>query len=387
MQHKPLCNFSLHSVKACQFTGTESLIINPVTGDEGHYRQYGTVLALLTLFIAACLYAAVAFAYPDREIGSFFGASGTAEPSLALATQAAPFEIKPVSDPDALNPVDARTAQHINALIPIADAVNPASRPFIVSTHDGVNWQRSIDCMTAAIYYESAMESVAGQRAVAQVVLNRVRDPAFPKNICGVIFEGSTRRTGCQFSFTCDGSLSRKPSVTGWSRARAVATMALGGYVHAPVGYSTHYHANYVNPYWAPKLVKTAVIGAHIFYRWPGRRGGPAVINAGYAGAEPAVFGSDLAGGADALNSAAGLNTANFPEGNIPMARGILSIDGKGNGLSTEEIASGSEGPKSDAAPKRRAGHRWVIGVAPIEPTSDTALTETGPANTQRASQ
>ena len=117
-----------------------------------------------------------------------------------------------------------------------------------------------------------------GQRAVAQVVLNRVRHPAFPNSICGVVFEGSTRATGCQFTFTCDGSMSYAAVPSLWHRARKVAEAALSGYVYKPVGYATHYHANYVMPYWAPTLTKSLVAGAHIFYRWPGGWGRPAAF-------------------------------------------------------------------------------------------------------------
>ena len=107
------------------------------------------------------------------------------------------------------------------------------------------------------------------------MVLNRVRHPAFPNSVCGVVYEGSTRATGCQFTFTCDGSMARAPMASLWNRARKVAEAALNGYVHAPAGYATHYHANYVVPYWASSLTKTAVGGAHIFYRWAGGWGRP----------------------------------------------------------------------------------------------------------------
>jgi hypothetical protein len=146
---------------------------------------------------------------------------------------------------------------------------------------------RSLDCMSAAIYYEAASESDDGQRAVAQVVLNRVRHPTFPNSVCGVVYQGSERSSGCQFSFTCDGSLLRTPSFSGWARARRLAAAALTGSVYAPVGHSTHYHSNKVLPYWASSLVKSAVVGAHIFYRWNGGWGTPAAFKAVYAGGEP----------------------------------------------------------------------------------------------------
>jgi hypothetical protein len=119
------------------------------------------------------------------------------------------------------------------------------------------------------------------------VVLNRVRHPSYPNSVCGVVYQGSERTTGCQFTFTCDGSLLRTPSVSGWARARRVAAEALSGRVFEPVGHATHYHANYVLPYWASSLVKSAVIGTHIFYRWNGGWGQPAAFRQAYAGVEP----------------------------------------------------------------------------------------------------
>ncbi|RPF72647.1 cell wall hydrolase [Aurantiacibacter spongiae] len=146
---------------------------------------------------------------------------------------------------------------------------------------------RAQECLAMAVYYEAASESDAGQRAVAQVVLNRVAHPAWPSNVCGVVFQGSNRATGCQFTFTCDGSLARGRARAAWARASRVAREALAGAVYAPVGTSTHYHTLAVHPYWAPSLQRTAVIGAHIFYRWPGAAGFAAAFTGRYGGAEP----------------------------------------------------------------------------------------------------
>ena len=162
-------------------------------------------------------------------------------------------------------PVDQALA--INKSIALDSGPNPAALPFSLGKVDAVTRGRALECLTSAIYYEAGQESTDGQRGVAQVVLNRVRHPAFPANVCGVVYEGSTRRTGCQFTFTCDGSLSRQPMLGEWQRARSVAEAALAGYVYRPVGTATHYHADYVVPYWASTLAKSTVVGAHIFYR------------------------------------------------------------------------------------------------------------------------
>ena len=178
------------------------------------------------------------------------------------------------------------TALKVNAEIPLAGGPNPAARPFVVGSTGTDAHTRALECMTSAIYYEAAQESTEGQRAVAQVVLNRVRHPAFPNSVCGVVYEGSTRVTGCQFTFTCDGSMRYAPIPSLWNRARKVAAAALSGSVYAPVGHATHYHANYVVPYWASSLVKTAVEGAHIFYRWAGGWGRPVAFNDRWSGRE-----------------------------------------------------------------------------------------------------
>lgn len=146
---------------------------------------------------------------------------------------------------------------------------------------------RALQCLATAIYYEAATEPDAGQRGVAQVILNRVAHPSYPDTVCGVVYQGSERRTGCQFSFTCDGSLARRPSAMHWNRALKVAQDALSGYVYAPVGLATHYHATYVYPYWAPSLHYVGTIGLHRFYRWKGSAGQRSAFYKSYRGGEP----------------------------------------------------------------------------------------------------
>jgi hypothetical protein len=161
-----------------------------------------------------------------------------------------------------------------------------AARP-LIARGSSLDQGRALQCLTQAIYYEAASEPDAGQRAVAQVVLNRVAHPAYPDTVCGVVYQGSERRTGCQFTFTCDGSLARKPSRVFWDRAQRVALAALSGAVYRPVGLATHYHTTAIHPYWADSLDTVGVIGAHIFYRWRGAAGRPAAFRFAYAGDEP----------------------------------------------------------------------------------------------------
>ncbi|HEY0115489.1 MAG TPA: cell wall hydrolase, partial [Allosphingosinicella sp.] len=224
------------------------------------------------------------------------------------AVQGAPLLPAPQSDPASLIPISAAEAIARNAAIPVEAGPNPAATAFTLPA-DEVARMRSIDCLTAAVYYEAGMEPVDGQRAVAQVILNRVRHPHYPNTVCGVVFQGHQRTTGCQFTFTCDGSLRRTPAAHLWTRARQVAEQALAGYVHRAVGWATHYHANYVLPYWAPTLAKVATIGAHIFYRWDGGWGRPGAFAARYAGAEPAIAWRGGFGQADRSEVLAGATT------------------------------------------------------------------------------
>jgi spore germination cell wall hydrolase CwlJ-like protein len=121
-------------------------------------------------------------------------------------------------------------------------------------------------CLATAIYFEARGESTKGQRAVAEVILARTRQAGRPKSVCGVVYEGSHRRTGCQFSFTCDGIADVVRSSSAWARAKRVAALVLNSRKKVSRG-ATHYHATSVRPYWASSMVKVARIGSHIFYR------------------------------------------------------------------------------------------------------------------------
>ncbi|MES2835524.1 MAG: cell wall hydrolase [Pseudomonadota bacterium] len=185
--------------------------------------------------------------------------------------------------------VSGLDAQRRNAATPAAlGALRPA-KPFIFRAASAEDRRRALRCLTQAIYYEAGLEPTAGQEAVAQVVLNRVRDPNYPNTICSVVFQGAERVTGCQFSFTCDGALAMGPVKWAWDRAQAVAERALSGHVAERVGTATHYHADYVHPWWAPTLAKIDQIGAHIFYRWKGISGETAAFSQSYSGHEPVI--------------------------------------------------------------------------------------------------
>lgn len=214
-------------------------------------------------------------------------------PSSRLAGTVAPAPVRDAEDARSLlaslslkaptEPLERAFADPLAAVSPIraaAPAFDGAAR-----TDD--DRQRAIACLTAAVYYEARSESADGQRAVAQVVLNRVRDRAFPHSVCGVVYQGSARRTGCQFSFTCDGSMRHPLDPSAWARATAIAQAAYAGAVYAPVGAATSYHATSVLPWWASSLTRIGLVGAHVFYRWRGAMERALTFRQDYAGLEP----------------------------------------------------------------------------------------------------
>jgi len=123
-------------------------------------------------------------------------------------------------------------------------------------------------CLAEGIYFEARSESVKGQAAVAQVILNRVRNPAYPNTICGVVYQNRTWKNRCQFSFACEGRALRVREPRHYKVAEEVAMAVTAGKIFLPeVGSSTHYYATYVNPGWARAMDKMKKIGTHIFYR------------------------------------------------------------------------------------------------------------------------
>ena len=127
--------------------------------------------------------------------------------------------------------------------------------------------QKAITCLAQAIYYEARGETLEGQRAVGNVVLNRVSNPRYPKTVCGVVFQNEHARHRCQFSFACDGLSDHPPNSRSWRHAKRLAEKMLTGKRRDDTGNATHYHANYVQPPWAAELQPTVDIGHHLFYK------------------------------------------------------------------------------------------------------------------------
>lgn len=184
----------------------------------------------------------------------------------------------------ALPDLPANAARLANQRVPFTAGRLHTAKPFafVGSNEDRT---RALDCLATAVLYEAGHDR-SGQGAVAQVVLNRVRHASFPATVCGVVYQGSHRATGCQFTFTCDGSLRRQMPEHAWQQARRVASDALEGSVYPHVGLATHYHTDWVHPYWSPKLRKLAQVGTHLFFGWPGAWGGPRAFQRIYRGQE-----------------------------------------------------------------------------------------------------
>lgn len=182
---------------------------------------------------------------------------------------------------DALPP-EWRGSRHILPL-----DIGPAPAAYRIMGRTSLDRGRALSCLANAIYYEAGNEPEEGQRAVAQVVLNRLRHAQWPNSVCGVVYEGTERTDlGCQFTFSCDGAMARSPERTRWMRAFRIAGEALAGRSFAPAGLATFYHTLAVRPAWSARLTPVAIIGAHIFYRMPGGGSDPAQYRDSYTGTE-----------------------------------------------------------------------------------------------------
>lgn len=149
-----------------------------------------------------------------------------------------------------------------------ARATAPVTGGFSTGTVMQVS-EKELWCLATAIYFEARGESYRGQVAVAQVVLNRVKDYRYPDTICGVVFQNQSRRNSCQFSFACDGIPETINDRQSWAQAEDIARRYTDGQLYlTEVGDATHYHASYVRPAWAPRMTKVTQIGLHIFYKF-----------------------------------------------------------------------------------------------------------------------
>jgi spore germination cell wall hydrolase CwlJ-like protein len=220
---------------------------------------------------------------------------------------------------------------------------------------------RELDCLTQAVYYEARGETPSGQAAVAQVVLNRVRHPAFPKTICAVVFQRADHHGGCQFSFACDGSMRQPLDRAAWNRAERVASRALDGVSISQIGKATHFHTTSVSPEWGTKLLRVAQVGLHVFYRFGSGTyvpalpiNGPGLTGPALDAANQALYASlvpQAAHGEAPIRKAVGLDNgveaaAMVPKAAVPRAVSPFEVDKAGvtetSALSPKEVPSHS---------------------------------------------
>ena len=243
-------------------------------------RDFAPALALVGLLLLPFLFLGLFHQTPHSPVHDREAAVEQVLPLPAVPDLPATGE-----DTVILSQLAADDAQARNAAVGFAAAGPGKATPFSFRG-SSADRARARDCLALAGMAEAGGGD-GDQRAVMQVILNRVRHPAFAKTVCGVVFEGSQRPTGCQFSFTCDGSLARRYSDAAWRAARARADEMLAGAIDATVGNATHFHANYVYPWWSDKLDKVAQVGPHIFFRWRGFWGTRNALSARYGGGEP----------------------------------------------------------------------------------------------------
>ena len=243
-------------------------------------RDFAPALALVGLLLLPFLFLGLFHQTPHSPVDDREAAVEQVLPLPAVPDLPATGE-----DTVILSQLAADDAQARNAAVGFAAAGPGKATPFSFRG-SSADRARARDCLALAGMAEAGGGD-GDQRAVMQVILNRVRHPAFAKTVCGVVFEGSQRPTGCQFSFTCDGSLARRYSDAAWRASRARADEMLAGAIDATVGNATHFHANYVYPWWSDKLDKVAQVGPHIFFRWRGFWGTRNALSARYGGGEP----------------------------------------------------------------------------------------------------
>ena len=216
---------------------------------------------------------AVASAEPEpRRRPEHQPAAGGAAPAADGADAATPIAVAyAANDAGAADgvPFDAvikNGALDPNVVMPDAPATHAwVNNPLPPS----VDTASELKCLATAIYFEARGEPEDGQLAVAQVVINRLKNPAYPDTICGVVYQNKNKRNRCQFSFACDGIPERVTEKKAWDQANEIAKAVISGNEYlTEVGHSTHYHATYVYPHWAPRMKKNTKIGLHVFYQF-----------------------------------------------------------------------------------------------------------------------
>lgn len=253
----------------------------------------------------------------------------------------------------------------------VANHASPAASAFAFKAHT----QNDSDCLTQAVYYEARGEGVDGMRAVAQVILNRVRHPAYPKTICNVVYQGAYLRTSCQFSFVCNGAMGRPLEGWAWRRAKDIANAALGGYVMTAIGTATNFHTTGVNPGWSGTMDRVTQVGNHVFYQFRGRGsriGGDGVVVPSDSMPQVIQAGDDAA----PMESDA-LNAAQVAMVDVPVQPAMQPTTVSPTGEARTQLIAAVN--KADTAPIKAVQVKSTLsGKSAQDITSEVALKSTG---------
>ncbi|WP_212524436.1 cell wall hydrolase [Actibacterium sp. MT2.3-13A] len=178
------------------------------------------------------------------------------------------------AEKEALSSVSTRRLQRLTTPVPTPKA--PAGKPGEIryeaewlDARPAVEGDAEVQCLAEALYFEARGESIKGQFAVAEVIMNRVASGAYPDTVCGVVNQGTGRKYQCQFTYTCDGRAEVISEKASYERVKKIAALMVAGAPRTLTSGATHYHTNAVHPRWARKFPRTATIGVHHFYRQP----------------------------------------------------------------------------------------------------------------------
>jgi spore germination cell wall hydrolase CwlJ-like protein len=200
----------------------------------------------------------------DVEIGPRMSIAAIDPSKLDPMATAALNAIDGIAPPSTATPMPVQASEQLAYARETAPVTGGFATGQAIETSDKQLW-----CLATAIYFEARGESYRGQVAVAQVVLNRVKDRRYPTTICGVVFQNQTKRNACQFSFACDGIPEAVNDNKAWTQAQDIARRFTDGELYlTEVADATHYHATYVRPAWAPRMTKLTQIGLHVFYKF-----------------------------------------------------------------------------------------------------------------------
>jgi spore germination cell wall hydrolase CwlJ-like protein len=248
--------------------GPRTINAGLLTSDDGLFDPIDEAVGVAVAFmlpeapknaIAALAPTAIAFPIPN------------ARPDQPQVIEAKLLSYAPSDDADGA-PFDAVIGPERDTIVLDAD-IDATHAWLNTSIPDGARSATEVKCLATAIYFEARGEPEMGRIAVAQVVLNRVKNPAYPDTICGVVYQNKNKRNRCQFSFACDGISDRIRDKAAWAEAQALARRVINddrNLYLASIGAATHYHATYVRPRWARTMNKMEKIGHHIFYKTRG---------------------------------------------------------------------------------------------------------------------